>query len=138
MKTRTKRLLIAAALLLAALGIGFFAGKAVQRRENIQSRQGHGRTLLSFAVDNLERLRDGEAEDFQDEVEDLASNIYAAYYDFLSDETVAFSDALWELWNALLFDGENLPGNEDALIEALTEQDADRLEEIAMGMRTPG
>ena len=138
MKTRTKRLLIAAALLLAALGIGFFAGKAVQRREDIQSRQGHGRTLLSFAVDNLERLRDGEAEDFQDEVEDLASNIYAAYYDFLSDETVAFSDALWELWNALLFDGENLPGNEDALIEALTEQDADRVEEIAAGMRMPG
>ena len=138
MKTRTKRLLIAAALLLAALGIGFFAGKAVQRREDIQSRQGHGRTLLSFAVDNLERLRDGEAEDFQDEVEDLTSNIYAAYYDFLSDETVAFSDALWELWNALLFDGENLPGNEDALIEALTEQDADRVEEIAAGMRTPG
>ena len=137
MKTRTKRLLIAAALLLA-LGIGFFAGKAVQRRENIQSRQGHGRTLLSFAVDNLERLRDGEAEDFQDEVEDLTSNIYAAYYDFLSDETVAFSDALWELWNALLFDGENLPGNEDALIEALTEQDADRVEEIAAGMRMPG
>ena len=138
MKTRTKRLLIAAALLLAALGIGFFAGKAVQRREDIQSRQGHGRTLLSFAVDNLERLRDGEAEDFQDEVEDLTSNIYAAYYDFLSDETVAFSDALWELWNALLFDGENLPGNEDALIEALTEQDADRVEEIAAGMRMPG
>ena len=137
MKTRTKRLLIIVALL-AALGIGFFAGKAEQRRENIQSRQGHGRTLLSFAVDNLERLRDGEAEDFQDEVEDLASNIYAAYYDFLSDETVAFSDALWELWNALLFDGENLPGNEDALIEALTEQDADRVEEIAAGMRMPG
>lgn len=137
MKTRTKRLLIIVALL-AALGIGFFAGKAVQRRENIQSRQGHGRTLLSFAVDNLERLRDGEAEDFQDEVEDLTSNIYAAYYDFLSDETVAFSDALWELWNALLFDGENLPGNEDALIEALTEQDADRVEEIAAGMRMPG
>ena len=137
MKTRTKHLLIIVALL-AALGIGFFAGKAVQRREDIQSRQGHGRTLLSFAVDNLERLRDGEAEDFQDEVEDLTSNIYAAYYDFLSDETVAFSDALWELWNALLFDGENLPGNEDALIEALTEQDADRVEEIAAGMRTPG
>ena len=137
MKTRTKRLLIIVALL-AALGIGFFAGKAVQRREDIQSRQGHGRTLLSFAVGNLERLRDGEAEDFQDEVEDLASNIYAAYYDFLSDETVAFSDALWELWNALLFDIENLPGNEDALIEALTEQDADRVEEIAAGMRMPG
>ena len=71
MKTRTKRLLIIVALL-AALGIGFFAGKAVQRRENIQSRQGHGRTLLSFAVDKLERLRGGEAEDFQDEVEALA------------------------------------------------------------------
>ena len=40
MKTRTKRLLIIVALL-AALGIGFFAGKAVQRREDIQSRQGH-------------------------------------------------------------------------------------------------
>ena len=137
MKTRTKRLLIIVALL-AALGIGFFAGKAAERRETVQNRLGQGRTKLSFAIDNLERLRDGEAEDFQDEVEDLTSNIYAAYYDFLSDETVAFSDALWELWNALLFDGENLPGNEDALIEALTEQDADRLEEIAAGMRTPG
>ena len=137
MKTRTKRLLVAAALLLA-LGIGFFAGKAAERRETVQNRLGQGRTKLSFAIDNLERLRDGEAEDFQDEVEDLASNIYAAYYDFLSDETVAFSDALWELWNALLFDGENLPGNEDALIEALTEQDADRVEEIAAGMRMPG
>ena len=137
MKTRTKRLLIIVALL-AALGIGFFAGKAAERRETVQNRLGQGRTKLSFAIDNLERLRDGEAEDFQDEVEDLASNIYAAYYDFLSDETVAFSDALWELWNALLFDGENLPGNEDALIEALTEQDADRVEEIAAGMRMPG
>ena len=137
MKTRTKRLLIIVALL-AALGIGFFAGKAAERRGTVQNRLGQGRTKLSFAIDNLERLRDGEAEDFQDEVEDLASNIYAAYYDFLSDETVAFSDALWELWNALLFDGENLPGNEDALIEALTEQDADRVEEIAAGMRMPG
>ena len=137
MKTRTKRLLIIVALL-AALGIGFFAGKAAGRRETVQNRLGQGRTKLSFAIDNLERLRDGEAEDFQDEVEDLTSNIYAAYYDFLSDETVAFSDALWELWNALLFDGENLPGNEDALIEALTEQDADRVEEIAAGMRMPG
>ena len=137
MKTRTKRLLIAAALLLAALGIGFFAGKAVQRREDIQSRQGHGRTLLSFAVDNLERLRDGEYE--LEEIQSvIASHIYGAYHEVLSEETVSFCDALWELWNALLFDGENLPGNEDALIEALTEQDADRVEEIAAGMRMPG
>ena len=119
-------------------GDRIFHGKGRTAAGGYPKPPGHGRTLLSFAVGNLERLRDGEAEDFQDEVEDLASNIYAAYYDFLSDETVDFSGALWELWNALLFDGENLPGNEDVLIEALTEQDADRVEEIAMGMRTPG
>ncbi len=45
MKTRTKRLLIIVALL-AALGIGFFAGKAAERRETVQNRLGQGRTKL--------------------------------------------------------------------------------------------
>ena len=136
MKTSTKRLLIAAALLLA-LGVGFFAGKAAERRETVQNRLGQGRTKLSFAIDKLEGLRDGEygPEEIQS---DIASDIYGAYYDFLSGENADFSGALWDLWNAVLFDIENLPGNEDALIEALTEQDADRLEEIAAGMRMPG
>ena len=136
MKTSTKRLLIAAALLLA-LGVGFFAGKAAERRETVQNRLGQGRTKLSFAIDKLEGLRDGEygPEEIQS---DIASDIYGAYYDFLSGENVDFSGALWDLWNAVLFDIENLPGNEDALIEALTEQDADRVEEIAAGMRMPG
>ena len=136
MKTSTRRLLIAAALLLA-LGVGFFAGGAAERRETAQNRLGQGRTKLSFAIDNLEGLRDGEygPEEIQS---DIASNIYAAYYDFLSDETAAFSGALWDLWNALLFDVENLPGNEDALIQALSEQNAAQVAEIAAGMRTPG
>ena len=136
MKTRTKRLLIAAALLLA-LGIGFFAGKAAGEREVLEGLQEHGQALLSFAVEDLEGLRDGEYE--LEEIQSvIASHIYGAYHEVLSEETVSFCDALWDLWNALLFDIENLPGNEDALIEALTEQDADRLEEIAAGMRTPG
>ena len=136
MKTSTKRLLVAAALLLA-LGVGFFAGKAAERRETLQNRLGQGRAKLSFAIDRLEGLRDGEygPEEIQS---DIASDIYAAYYDFLTDETVEFSDALWDLWNALLFDVENLPGNEDALIKALSEQDAEEVAEIAAGMRTPG
>ena len=136
MKTSTKRLLIAASLLLA-LGVGFFAGKAAERRETVQNRLGQGRTKLSFAIDKLEGLRDGEygPEEIQS---DIASDIYAADYDFLSDETAAFSDALWELWNALLFDIENLPGNEDALIKALAEQNVEQVAELAAGMRTPG
>ena len=136
MKTSTKRLLIAAALLLA-LGVGFFAGKAAERRETVQNRLGQGRTKLSFAIDNLEGLRDGEygPEEIQS---DIASDIYGAYYDFLNGENADFSGALWELWNALLFDIENLPGNEDALIKALAEQNAEQVAELAAGMRTPG
>ena len=56
----------------------------------------------------------------------------------MSGENVDFSGALWELWNALLFDIENLPGNEDALIKALAEQNAEQVAELAAGMRTPG
>ena len=136
MKTNIKRLLIAIALLLA-LGVGFFAGGAAERRETVQNRLGQGRTKLSFAIDKLERLRDGEygPEEIQSEI---ASHIYGAYYNILSDETVSFCDALWDLWNALLFDIENLPGNEDALIQALAEQNAEQVAELAAGMRTPG
>lgn len=136
MKTSTKRLLIAAALLLA-LGVGFFAGKAAERRETVQNRLGQGRTKLTFAVDKLEGLQDGEygPEEIQG---DIASDIYGAYYDFLNGENADFSGALWELWNALLFDIENLPGNEDALIKALAEQNAEQVAELAAGMRTPG
>ena len=136
MKTSTKRLLIAAALLLA-LGVGFFAGKAAERRETVQNRLGQGRTKLSFAIDKLEGLRDGEygPEEIQG---DIASDIYGAYYDFLSGENADFSGALWDLWNAVLFDIENLPGNEDALIKALAEQNAEQVAELAAGMRTPG
>ena len=136
MKTSTRRLLIAAALLLA-LGVGFFAGKAAERRETVQNRLGQGRTKISFAIDKREGLRDGEygPEEVQG---DIASDIYGAYYDFLSGENADFSGALWELWNALLFDIENLPGNEDALIKALAEQNAEQVAELAAGMRTPG
>ena len=136
MKTSIKRLLIAIALLLA-LGVGFFAGGAAERRETVQNRLGQGRTKLSFAIDKLERLREGEygPEEIQS---DIASDIYGAYYDFLNGENADFSGALWELWNALLFDIENLPGNEDALIKALAEQNAAQVAELAAGMRTPG
>ena len=81
--------------------------------------------------------RDGEygPEEIQS---DIASDIYGAYYDFLSGENVDFSGALWDLWNAVLFDIENLPGNEDALIKALAEQNAEQVAELAAGMRTPG
>ena len=72
MKIHSK-LLAAFLALLLALGVGFFAGGAAERRETAQNRLGQGRTKLSFAIDNLEGLRDGEygPEEIQS---DIASN----------------------------------------------------------------
>ena len=94
-------------------------------------------TFMKTDADTIYMERDGEYE--PEEVQsDIASDIYGAYYDFLSGENVDFSGALWDLWNAVLFDIENLPGNEDALIKALAEQNAEQVAELAAGMRTPG
>ena len=40
-----------------------------------------------------------------------------------------------DLWNALIFDGENIVGKENDLISALKDKNAQRIKEIAISMR---
>ena len=43
---------------------------------------------------------------------------------------------LYDLWNALVFDGKNIVGKENDLISALTDKNAQRIKDIAHSMRT--
>lgn len=122
-----KKTLIAL-LVLAALCLSFFAGTYTARREHTQNKEAAYETMLRFAVSKLEkeRLSDGF-------LEALCSNIYAAYC-YCDDAQM--TSALHLLWNALVFDGDRLTGNENALIGALKSRDAGAISEIAMRMRT--
>lgn len=69
-----------------------------------------------------------------DGMETLISDVYAAYENSNNGE---LSSALHDLWNALIFDGENIVGKENDLIAALKEKNVQSIKEIAHSMRTP-
>lgn len=122
-----KKTLIAL-LVLAALCLSFFAGKYAARQEYVESKDVAYETMLRFAVSKLEKERLSEGF-----LEALCSNIYAAYC-YCGDAEM--TNALHILWNALVFDGDRLAGNENALIGALESRDAGAIADIAMSMRT--
>ncbi len=65
-------------------------------------------------------------------MEALISNVYAAVQ-FTDDSDL--NTALHELWNALIFNGENIVGKEDDLIKALKDIDSSVIEGIAYSIR---
>ena len=84
---------------------------------------------MILASDKADALSD-KYED--DTMEALISNVYAAYQ--YCDDT-ELSAALHELWNALIFDGKNISGNEVELISALKDGSASAIESIAAELR---
>lgn len=69
----------------------------------------------------------------EDTMEALISNIYAAY-EYCDDPDMA--SALHDLWNALIFDGENISGKEEELKSALQSGNAEEIEGFAAELRT--
>ena len=112
--------------------LGCRYGQGNEREDWETVREARYQALLSFSVDKLEELKDaydpsGAAA--------LASNVYAAYWHGPGGDELP--GALHALWNALVFDGENLAGKEDALIGALRARNAGKVADIAREMRTP-
>ncbi len=94
------------------IGASFMFGKYTNAQKNIQSRQQHCNTLISFAIDKI------ETGDLQDPhtMSALVSNIYAAY-EYCDDPALA--GQLHDLWNTLIFDSDAYIGKEDTLVEIL-------------------
>ncbi len=115
---------------IASICLSAFAGNYFSDKENMNHREQRSHQMIVFAVSNIEELK---AEYDSDVMECLISNIYAAYeYSEISD----LSAALHDLWNAFIFDGENITGREDALIKALQDKNPKTIKDIAMSMRT--
>ena len=121
------------AVVVLSVCLGFFAGRYVSESEQNQADEQRCQQMISFAVAKTESLR---KQYDSDTMEALISNVYAAYE--YADRSGELSGALHDLWNALVFDGENIAGKEDDLIDAMEELDAQCIREIAMGMRTKG
>lgn len=117
-------------VLIAAVCLGFFVGISFSNHKQAENRAERVHTFLSLSVDKLEDLQQQYDSDV---MEALISDVYAAYQS--CDDTVSLAPALHELWNALIFDGENLTGQEEALIHALQDADAQAIADIAYDIR---
>ncbi len=126
---KMKKALVIGGFILA-ICLSFLAGSSFREKEYAKRDAQRCNVMISFAVGNLDHLK---KQYDADEMEVLISNIYAAE-EYASDSELA--GALHELWNALIFDGENITGNEDALIKALQDRNGNAVKDIAFEMRT--
>ena len=124
------RNLIIIAIFIIFVCLSFFAGNYFSNKENIKNREQTCKTMIVFAINKLENLQQQYE---SDEMEALISNIYAAYAYCDNDE---LASALHDLWNALVFDGENIVGKENDLIKALKDTNSTSIKEISINIRT--
>ena len=116
-------------VLIVSICLGAFAGHYVSNQNTLKDRGIKRETLISFAISRIEDLKNGYDED---NMETIISNVYAAVQ-FTDDVDLYF--ALHDLWNALIFDGENIVGKEDDLIKALKDTDPNVIKGIAYSIR---
>ena len=112
--------LIIIGVFIVSVCLSFFAGNYFSNKENMKLREQRCHTMMAFSID---RLDDIKTQYDVDMVETLISHVYAAYE--YSDNS-KLSSALYDLWNALVFDGKNIVGKENDLISALTDKNAQR------------
>ena len=123
-----KKLILIGAFIVS-ICLSFFAGDYACDKENSKLREQRCHIMMDFAIDKLDEIKTQYDTDM---MEALISNVYAAYE--YSDNS-ELSSALHDLWNALIFDGENIVGKENDLISALKDKNAQRIKEIAISMR---
>lgn len=116
-------------VLIVSICLGAFAGHYVSNQNTLKDRGIKRETLISFAISRIEDLKNGYDED---NMETIISNVYAAVQ-FTDDVDLYF--ALHDLWNALIFDGENIVGKENDLIKALKDIDPNVIKEVAYSIR---
>lgn len=108
----------------------FFCGTVFERKKQTESRAEKCHTMMTFAADKLDEMSGGYDEDT---MEAMISNVYAAY-EYCDNPHMA--SALHDLWNALIFDGENISGKEEELKSALQSGSAQEIEGFASELRT--
>ena len=123
-----KKLFIVGALIVS-ICLSAFAGHYVSNQNSLKDRGIARQTLISFAISKVEGLKNGYD---ADTMEALISNVYAAVQ--FTDDGDLYT-ALHDLWNALIFDGENIVGKEDDLIKALKDTDSNVIKGIAYSIR---
>ena len=123
-----KKLILIGAFIVS-ICLSFFAGDYVCDKENSKLIEQRCHIMMDFAIDKLDEIKTQYDTDM---MEALISNVYAAYEYSNNSE---LSSALHDLWNALIFDGENIVGKENDLISALKDKNAQRIKEIAISMR---
>lgn len=101
------------AAILAAIALSFSAGRRLESQRNLDSGMRQCRMELSFAAD-LAAKQDLSDPDM---METISSHVYAAYA--LCDDP-ELAAALYELWNDLIFRGEEYLDHEDLLIVRLS------------------
>lgn len=110
MKKATK--LVISLVFIICVAASFFAGSYLKEQAHTNSRMQRCQTLITFAIDKSEN----EDLSYQDNMEALISNVYAAYQ-FCDDPHLAAQ--LHDLWNTLIFEGEDYWGKENALAAQL-------------------
>jgi len=123
-----KKLLVVG-VLIVSICLSVFAGYYISNKNNLKDKEIARQALITFAVSKIDDLK---IEYDADTMEALISNIYAAIQ-FTDDGEL--STALHELWNALIFDGENIVGKEEDLIQALKNENTSAIKEIAYSIR---
>ena len=123
-----KKLILIGAFIVS-ICLSFFAGNYFCDKENSKLTEQRCHTMMDFAIDKLDDIKTQYDTDM---METLISNVYAAYEYSNNSE---LSSALHDLWNALIFDGENIVGKENDLISALKDKNAQRIKDIAISMR---
>ncbi len=117
-------------LIVILICLSFFTGRYFRDSGEAGNSKRKYETMIALSADKLEDLKAGYNADI---MEALISNVYAAYiYSDYSEQ----GSALYALWNALVFDGENIAGKEDDLKQALQADDLQKVQDIAAGIRT--
>ena len=124
-----KKGLIAVICVVSVL-VGYMFGVRSSEERYARESQQMTNTYISFSIGELEDLKKGYDEDT---MEALISNIYAAKS---KTPNPSLNSALHDLWNALIFDGENIVGREDELKKLLEDKDSKAIADFAMSMRT--
>ena len=127
----TKKIL-SVIIIIGAIILSFLGGKFYSESNYTKSKNNRCNTYISFAIGSLEELK---SNDYEDILKVIICDIYAAKEYTTNNE---LESALYELWNALIFDGDNLEGREDELIEALKnyKENPTVIKNIALSMRT--
>ncbi|MBR3841168.1 MAG: hypothetical protein IKM20_08540 [Erysipelotrichales bacterium] len=96
-------------IIVVLIVVSFGAGSYIKEQEYRNSRIQRCGTLITFALDKVEN---GDISN-QDTMEALISNIYAAY-EYCDDPVLA--NQLHDLWNVLIFEGDDYAAVEDILL----------------------